>query len=262
LIDSEQGFGDALHFARYARLVRSRSGAERVILETRPELARLFAQNRSWDAEIVAGFNSAASTLPPFDRHVPLLGLPLALGLLEPLPMSTAYLRADPALRGAWSERLGRSTARRIGLAWAGNAVHPLVRLRSMPAEQLRPLLQLDGLAFYSLQIGRGSEAESLKAAGLVDLTQHLTDFAETAALISELDLIISVDTAIVHLAGAIGCPVWTLLSHPGDWRWGLAGETTAWYPTMRLFRQTVAGDWEAVVQRVVAELANRRDRF
>jgi Tfp pilus assembly protein PilF len=256
LIYHEQGLGDTLQFARYVPLVRHHAGAARVILETQPPLARLLAQNSGWDAEIVSGLNMEESDLPPFDYQIPLLSLPLALRRFEPLPIAHSVIQADPNLRRLWRERLGAGEAIRVGLAWAGNPAHKLDRLRSIPPESLLPLLQIPGFQFYSLQVGLEAErSHPLKEVGLIDLTEHLTDFAETAALAAELDLILSVDTASAHLAGAMGRPVWTLLPFQAEWRWGMSGETTPWYPTMRLFRQPAFGDWGAVVQRVAAEL-------
>jgi hypothetical protein len=256
LVYGEQGFGDALQFIRFVPLVRPKAGARRVILETHPALVRLLTQSGGWEAEITPGFQSAENALPSFDSQIPLLSLPLALGLFDPLPMTAAYLRADPELRRAWRERLGARSKPRVGLVWAGSADHTGDRLRSIPAKALLPLLQLRNLEFYSLQLGPPAAATTaLAAAGLIDLTAHISDFADTAALLAELDLIISVDTAVAHLAGAMARPVWTLLPLQSEWRWGPAGEATPWYPTMRLFRQPAWGDWGAVVQRVAAEL-------
>jgi Tfp pilus assembly protein PilF len=255
LIYSEQGFGDAIQFIRYASRVRARSGATRVILETLPGLVRLFGSNGDWGAEIVSGFNSKESALPPFDWQVPLVSLPLALGLHQPLPMVAPYLRADPDLRRAWRERLGSPAKIRVGLVWAGNPENIMDAIRSMPSEALLPLLQLPEINFYSLQLGPHSDAPSLAQAGLINLTKHISDFADTAAFVAELDLIISVDTGVAHLAGAMGQPVWMLLAFQSEWRWGMAGESTPWYPTLRLFRQACFGDWEELVGRVGGEL-------
>jgi hypothetical protein len=256
LIHWEQGYGDALQFARYAPLVRERSGAERVILETHPGMARLLAQSSGWNAEIVSNLADDETRLPPFDCQVPLMSLPLALGIFEPLPMTAAYVHADPELRQEWRQRLGDSSRKRVGLVWAGSTEHKGDRLRSIPPEKLRPLTQIQGLEIYSLQIGPTAvDTQRLRAAGLIDLTEHIHDFADTAALVAELDLVISVDTAVAHLAGAMGREVWTLLPFPSDWRWGLSSDTTPWYPTMRLFRQPHPGDWDAVVESGAKEL-------
>lgn len=244
LIHAEQGFGDTIHFLRYLPLVRSRSGATRVIFQCQPELVSLVRQSGDWDAEI----SSAQSITPSCDLHLPLLSLPLVIGRFDPLPMSQPYLRADSAHRAAWRDRLGPKASIRVGVAWAGSATHREDARRSIAPGALRPLLSIPGLSFYSLQIPRAT-------AELIDLTEHVSDFADTAALLTELDLIISVDTAVAHLAGALGRPVWTLLSAAPDWRWGVEGETTPWYPTMRLFRQRTAGDWDEVIGRVGDEL-------
>jgi hypothetical protein len=252
----EQGLGDALHFVRYLPLLRHRSGASRILLEAHPKLARLFTQSGGWTAEIVPGHRSEESALPPFDCHVPLLSLPLALGRYEPMPMADAYLHADPVLRDEWRQRLGARSSLRVGLVWAGNPEHKLDSLRSIPPEKLLPLLHTPGGEFYSLQMGlpTGGSAQ-WAAAGLIDHTKHLADFADTAALLAELDLVISVDTATAHLAGALGRPVWVMLPFQAEWRWGSTGDRTPWYPTMRLFRQSDFGDWDGVVASVTLHL-------
>jgi hypothetical protein len=190
--------------------------------------------------------------LPEFDWHLPLMSLPLALRIFEPLPMGEPYLHADAGLRASWRERLGPSSELRVGLAWKGNPAHKRDRVRSMALTTMAGLLKSPGVRFYSLQAGADqAERESLAAADVIDWTSHLANFAETAALVAELDLIISVDTAVAHLAGALGRPVWTLLPYAADWRWGQEAETTPWYPTMRLFRQHERGDWRSVLRRV-----------
>jgi tetratricopeptide (TPR) repeat protein len=255
LIHSEQGIGDGLQFLRYAALVRERSGAKRVILETKRELVRLLTQTCGGDLEILPEL-AATSTPPPCDFEIPLMSVPLALGLYEPRPMSGAYLWAEAESRRIWGERLGATRSKRVGLVWAGNPDNKMDRSRSMRPEELLPLFDLRGAEYYSLQLGVvGQPANPLENAGLIDLTAHLTDFAETAALVAELDLVISVDTAVAHLAGAMGRTVWVLLPSHGEWRWGIEGETTPWYPTMRLFRQSALGDWKPVVRRIAAEL-------
>jgi tetratricopeptide (TPR) repeat protein len=255
LICNEQGYGDTIQFARYVSLVKARSGAHRVVLETQPPLARLFAQNGGFEAEIAPGRNLEEITLPPFDFHVSLLSLPLALQQFEPL-QKESYLHANPELRHTWHQKLAVRSGIRVGLVWAGSPLHRQNRRRSMRAEQFQPLLQIPGLELYSLQGGpESAQGQALAEAGLIDLTAGIADFADTAAILAELDLIITVDTAIAHLAGALGRPVWLLLPFPAEWRWGMAGEATPWYPSMRLFRQPAPGDWETVVQRVESEL-------
>lgn len=256
LLHAEQGFGDALQFLRYVPAVRSRAGAEKVILECHPELARLLALGGDWDAEIIARGSWDGSALPPFDLHLPLLSLPFALKTGAPPLMSGPYLISDPDIRKLWRARLSRDPAIRVGLAWAGSPAHKNDRSRSIDFERLLPILGVPGVSFHSLQAGsRDLQSQARSGAGLMDWTAHITDFADTAALMAELDLIITVDTATAHLAGALGKPVWTLLPFVPDWRWGLEKEDTPWYPGMRLFRQPRVGDWESVIRRVAGEL-------
>jgi tetratricopeptide (TPR) repeat protein len=256
----EQGFGDAIHFLRYVPLAARRSRAARVLLECPAELERLLRQSCDPAVEIVPRRPAhQAGALPAMDDHCPLMSLPFAMRADEPLPMEAPYVEVPPEWRTAWRERLAATShgRLRVGLAWAGSAVHTNDRRRSIPAALLRPLLAAHpDIAFYSLQVDRaGADAEPLRDAGLIDLTAHLTDFAETAALLSELDLVISADTAAIHLAGALGRPVWTLLPFAPDWRWGPKREDTPWYPTMRLMRQPKPGEWEPAIERVSAEL-------
>lgn len=185
-----------------------------------------------------------------------MLSLPLALRRFVPEPPAHPYLRADAHRRAKWRDRLGSSSHIRVGLVWQGNPQHVDDRRRSFDPGLLSPLLRVPEVDFYSLQVTpvTGATPSSLPE-GLIDLAPFLTDFAETAALIEQLDLIISVDTATAHLAGALGRPVWTLLPFAPDWRWGLESESTPWYATMRLFRQKAAGAWDEVIQRAAAEL-------
>lgn len=256
LLHAEQGYGDAIQFIRYLPLVRERAQAGRIVVECQPALTRLLAQFAGPDTVIVARQRWDAAALPPFDRHVPLLSLPLVLGKFDPLTVAGPYLSADTELRAPWRERLGPACGLRVGIAWAGNPEHREDRRRSIPLETLRPLLRCDLATFYSLQIDPRAPSD----VDLIDLTTHMRDFADTAALMAELDLVITVDTAAAHLAGALGLPVWLLLPFVPDWRWGLEREETPWYSTMRLFRQPRAGDWESVVQRVVDALRSYPD--
>jgi tetratricopeptide (TPR) repeat protein len=259
LIYNEQGFGDTLQFARYLPLVRQLSGAQRILFRCQRPLLRLFAQTPDFDAELIPDLQQEEAALPPFDFHLPLLSLPLTLGLYEPRSMD-AYLSADPPMRQAWRDRLGAPTGIRVGLVWAGSGTNKGNRRRSMPAEQFRPLLQIPEMTFYTLQIGpENAQGQALADAGLIDLTEHITDFADTAAFLAELDLLITVDTAVAHLAGAMGQPVWLLLPSPAEWRWGVTSETTPWYPSMRLFRQNPGDNWDSVINRIADELKSVR---
>jgi hypothetical protein len=256
LLRAEQGFGDTIQFLRYLPLVRERLQARSVILECPSALARLVLQSDSWDAEIVVAQNGAPYPLASFDHDIPLFSLPVAMERFEPLAMTKPYLWAASELRNRWASRLDRTSTWRVGVAWAGSPNHNRDRQRSIKLEKWRPILSAAGVTFYSLQLGQdATQAQEFRGSGPIDLTGHITDFADTAALLAELDLVVCVDTSIAHLAGAMSKPVWTLLPFVPDWRWGLEREDTPWYPTMRLFRQPKAGDWDSVIQRVAAEL-------
>ncbi|SDG17013.1 MULTISPECIES: tetratricopeptide repeat protein [unclassified Duganella] len=250
LVYAEQGLGDTVQMVRYVPLLVAQ-GAQ-VILQVQEALLPLL---QGTDGATVIGAQQAA---PPHDLHIPLMSLPAALGThLDNLPASAHYVQAD-ATRGAqWQARLGPNSARRIGLAWAGNPKHDNDSQRSIPLRQISQLLQ-PGLEFISLQRDL-SAADRLQLARLPALHSHAaaqTDFAETAALLAQLDLVICVDTSVAHLAGAMGKQVWLLLPYAPDWRWMLECQDSPWYPTMRLFRQQRPGDWDEVLQRVQAALA------
>jgi hypothetical protein len=252
LVHAEQGFGDAIHFIRYAPLMAERGGE--VIVECRAHLADLFRTVKGVREVVVDG-----EPLPAFAAHVPMLSLPLLFQTRRAtIPKEVPYLLVNPARREIWRKRLGEKRGRlRIGLCLAGSALNRRTRTRDISLERLGPLLEVKGIDFFSLQPGPSAEetARSLAKAGIIDHTKEVGDFADTAAFMAELDLVITVDTAVAHLAGALGRPVWTLLPLIPDWRWGLEGADTPWYPTMQLFRQTSAGDWEPVVQRVASAL-------
>jgi tetratricopeptide (TPR) repeat protein len=246
LLYAEQGFGDSLQFVRYAPLVAAR-GAE-VVLEVQPSLHRLLSRTSGTFRVMSRG-----ETLPEFTWQCSLLSLPLAFGTeLGTIPAAVPYVYPDPAQAQAWRRRL-EGTTRRIGLVWGGNPGMHRDRLRSIPLELLLPLINVPGTSFYSLQIGPGSEqAKELPPdVRLTDLAPELNDFSETAAIVANLDLVISVDTSVAHLAGAMGKPVWIMLNKGCDWRWFLQREDSPWYPTARLFRQTTAGGWQEVVNRL-----------
>jgi tetratricopeptide (TPR) repeat protein len=253
LLHAEQGFGDTIQFVRYAPMIADRGG--RVVLQCQPELARFFKSNPQLGQII-----SADDAIPEFEFHSPLMSLPRAFNTdIQSIPATTPYLQADPALAQAWEDRLASAPRGfRVGLVWAGRPTHKRDRHRSFALTQFLPLAAVNGMSFFSLQKGAASEQgnrlpDRMK---LIDLTAHLSDFAETAALISKLDLVIGVDTAVVHLAAAMGKPVWLLLPSVPDWRWLMNREDSPWYPTMRLFRQTSPGDWAEVFGRVRESLA------
>jgi tetratricopeptide (TPR) repeat protein len=252
LLHAEQGFGDTIQFIRYAPLVAERGA--RVIFECFRELATLLQRVEGIDQVIVRG-----EELPVFDGHCPLLSLPLAFDTtIGTIPAGVPYVRTDPVSTQKWKARVKQDNAKmKVGFAWAGNPGFKQNRYRNIPLELFLPLTQIPGVAFYSLQKGGEAEAVKKPPAGMkvFDYTEDIHDFSDTALLIENLDLIISVDTAVAHLAGALGRPVWTLLPFSPEWRWLLDREDSPWYPTMRLFRQTSFGDWRSVIDRVRQEL-------
>lgn len=251
LLHAEQGLGDTLQFCRYVPMVAARDA--RVLLEVQKPLTTLLAQLPG-----VAQVIAHGEPLPAFDLHCPLLSLPLAFGTdLGSIPAPASYLAADPDRVERWRQRLGVPRGRRIGLVWSGSARHRNDRNRSVALPALRPLLT-GGVEVFSLQ--KELRAEDRKALRDIPALRHfgdeLHDFADTAALVECLDLVITVDTSVAHLAGALGKPAWILLPFAPDWRWLLEREDSPWYPRARLFRQPAMGDWASVIERVAAELA------
>ena len=247
----EQGLGDIIQFVRYLPMLRQRGG--RVAFDIPLPMARLMWGMDGIDVSLKDG-----DTLPPFDYHIPLLELPKLLGTtLDTIPAAKAYLHADKNLVEAWGERLGPKEEFRIGLVWGGSSDHLKDRDRSIEPELFRPLVETPGVSALSLMVGRDGEAGRVFGDVVTDLAPDLGDFADTAAAIANMDLVISVDTAVAHLAGALGTMVWTLLPFNSDWRWMLGRDDSPWYPSMRLFRQEKRKDWEGVIERVAAELAD-----
>jgi tetratricopeptide (TPR) repeat protein len=251
LLHAEQGLGDTIQFARYVPLVAN-SGAK-VVLEVQAELKSL-----------MAGLDGAASVIargeaaPAFDVHCPLGSLPLAFHTTpDTVPAQVPYLAADPVRVAKWSARLDAMPHPRVAIAWSGNSDHDNDRNRSIALSRLTPLFAAPA-SFISIQRDvRSEDAAALAAATRVThIGGELDDFSATAAVLALCDLVISVDTAAVHLAGAMGRPVWVLLPFAPDWRWTRNGETTPWYPTVRVFRQTALGDWDGVIARLAGELA------
>jgi tetratricopeptide (TPR) repeat protein len=244
LLHAEQGFGDTIMFARYAPLVAGRGGD--VILQCQPALARLMKSIHGISKIIPAG-----DALPEFDLHCPLLSLPMVFNTsLDSIPANNPYLQPDPADLAVWNDRMKPIASPRVGLAWAGSAAHANDINRSIPAELLAPLAKVDNVQFVSLQ--KDNVRKVSPPIRVRDFTNDLPDFADTAALLANLDLIITVDTAVAHLAGAMGKPVWVLLPHVPDWRWLLNRNDSPWYPTMKLFRQPSRGDWGTPIQVIV----------
>ncbi|MCC3535373.1 MAG: tetratricopeptide repeat protein [Microcoleus sp. PH2017_25_DOB_D_A] len=246
LLHAEQGLGDSLQFIRYVEIVKNRGG--RVIVDCYPQLRRLFAMVDGIDLLIVRG-----EPLPEFDVQVPMLSLPYVLGTrLETIPATTAYL--SPPADAEFALLPDRNL--KVGIVWAGNPKHRKNMQRSCGLSQFLPLLDVSGVTFYSLQ-KEVLEADRalLNGTPIVDLSPHFGDLADTAAAIAKLDLVITVDTAVAHLAGALGKPVWVLLAFSPDWRWLLEREDSPWYPSARLFRQRERGGWEGVFARVAEAL-------
>jgi tetratricopeptide (TPR) repeat protein len=255
-VHAEQGLGSAIQFVRYAGLAGAKGG--RLLLECQRPLQRLFAHSLARPGGPVAEVITKGEVLPPFGCHAPLMSLPHLLGTtLDTIPGEAPYLTAPPDDIAAWRGRLSGAPRPRVGLVWAGNANHENDHNRSMPAQFLAPLVANRRATFFSLQVPAAPDAVAVFPAGsVVDLALMLRDFAETAAVIANLDLVISVDTAVAHLAGALARPVWLLLPYVPEWRWLLERDDSPWYPTMRLFRQGKAGDWESLVKRVTEVLS------
>ncbi|WP_431857294.1 tetratricopeptide repeat protein [Azospirillum sp.] len=254
LIHDEQGVGDAIQFARYAQMVRARGA--RVIVECNTQLVRLLSAMPGIDG-VIGRF----TPLPAHDAHVSLLSLPHQLGTtLDSIPADVPYLKAEPELTAQWADRMGPRKGLRVGLVWAGNPEFKDDRNRSPRLGAVLPLLDVPGVEFFALQKGAGrQDLETYRdrlPANFVDLGDGIGNFADTAAIMMNLDLVISSCTAPPHLAGALARPTWTILPFNCDWRWLLEGDTTPWYPTMRLFRQERRGDWGPVVARVREALA------
>jgi Flp pilus assembly protein TadD len=246
-IHAEQGFGDALQFVRLVPQVRDR--AARVILECRPELKSLFLFSECADEVIAFG-----EPVPPFDVFTSIMSLPGILGItLENMPSRAPYLKSPCGenLPAAETKNL------KVGFVWAGSPTHPDDVSRSTTLEMFAPILKTTSTTFYSLQIPVPERDQSLLRAlpSVLDLSPRLKDFSATANFVAQLDLVIAVDTSIVHLAGALAKPVWTLTQFDADWRWLVDRTDTPWYPTMRLFRQQRRGDWPELVARVAEKL-------
>jgi hypothetical protein len=249
LVHAEQGLGDAIQFVRYVPMLRERGAS--VILEAPRGLTPLFAGIA--DAVVEAG-----APLPDFDCHAPLLSLPRGFGTrLSDIPAAVPYLRVPEDRVRKWRERLGPARRRRVGLVWAGSATHPINSERSIAARLFRPLARIPDIELFSLQKGpEAGQIAELAGCGVIPLEDFANDILDTAAILTELDLLVTVDTMVAHLAGALGRPVWTLLATRSDWRWMLDRPDTPWYPTMRLFRQSRRGDWTGPIDSLVEALS------
>ncbi|GEC57467.1 hypothetical protein BEL01nite_65100 [Bradyrhizobium elkanii] len=253
LLFAEYGLGDAINFVRYVPMLAG--GGGRIVLQVQPALVTLLRPMLPDVAVFARG-----EPLPPFDLQLPLLSLPrIFRTTVETIPAATFYLRADAGKLARWREALAGVTALKVGVVWAGNPRHKGDRQRSLPADAVLPRLVTSGVQLYSLQKEpRPDDAPVLRGlgAGIVDLAPMLGDFADTAAAVCALDLVIAVDTSVAHLAGALGRPVWMLCPYALDWRWLRDRADTPWYPTMRLFRQDKPQAWDRVLTRISDELA------
>jgi Tfp pilus assembly protein PilF len=257
LLIGDQGYGDTIQFARYIPMVAER--CEQVILGCSAEMAPLLAR--------IPGVGVCCHRWNEIPGHAAHTRLSSLAGLfharLETIPNTVPYLTPDPARVASWAERLDRQLPRarpRIGMAWSGRPTHPNDRRRSIRLERIVPLAEAGPACFVSLQkpLPPADAAAMSLFAGLTDLSDALSDFEETAALIANLDMVITVDTAMGHLAGALAKPVWILLPKASDWRWLLDRSDSPWYPTARLFRQRSPGAWDAVIGEVAVALAER----
>jgi tetratricopeptide (TPR) repeat protein len=253
VLHAEQGLGDTIQFIRYAPLLQKMGGHVYALVS--PDLERLFKGQPGIEKLLVDEF-----TLPKIDVHCPMLTAPrLMKTTVETIPADVPYLNADASLVAKWKEQLDRQGdgKRKIGLVWAGRPENQRDRRRTMALEQFAPLSQTTDIQLFSLQKGDAARQAGAPPVGmnLINLAPQLTDFAETAAAIMNLDLVISVDTAVAHLAGALGRPVWTMIPFSPDWRWLLKRTDSPWYPTMRLVRQHEWGKWDDAVADVVNAL-------
>jgi Glycosyltransferase family 9 (heptosyltransferase) len=256
LIHDEQGYGDTFQFMRMVAWAKARSQAK-VVLEINHEMASIARRMAGTDAITLRG-----ELPPPFDVHCEMMSLPMAMGLrLDDLPGDPMpYLSTLPDRREAWRARLAPHGGFKVACLWAGRPTHMNDANRSMSLAMLAPLAQA-GVTFFSIQKGptEGAAQNPPPGMNLVNLSPQIRDFEDTAAILSEVDLLISIDSSPVHLAGALGRPAWVMLPLLPDWRWLLGRDDTPWYPSVRLFRQTEWGRWDQVLDRVAAALAEQR---
>jgi hypothetical protein len=255
LVICEQGFGDCFQFARYLPMVRERVAS--VVIGSGPEIRAVMAN--------VAGEGFEAHErwehLPPFHYQIPISSLPMVLGTtLETIPAAVPYLSADPAKAAAWRARLDATAQgrKKVGVVWQGRPAHPNDRVRSVGLSALTPLLQLDNVLPVSLQFGAGQEqlAQHPARARVLDASGDIKDFSDTAAVIAGLDCVVTIDSAIAHLAGAMAKPTYVMLSYAGEWRWLEKRTDSPWYPTLELVRQSEPGAWDGVVRRIAERLS------
>jgi len=254
LVHAEQGFGDTIQFVRYLQMIQSLGG--HVIFECQKELIRLLKNCAGID-EIIE-----VTSIPDvkFDTHIYLLSLPGIFGTdIDSIPSDTPYISVDPGHSEQWRLKFASNIDFKIGIAWSGRPTFE-DHYRSCSLDDFAPLAEIPGITFYSLQKGPASEEifNPTIDMKIINLDRELNDFSDTAAAMDNLDLIISTDTAVVHLAGAVGVPIWTLLHTSSDWRWFLNRDDSPWYPEMRLFRQTKFNDWTGLFKQVKEALLQK----
>lgn len=255
LVWTEQGLGDNLMLLRFLPLLKRR-GVARLIVYSDPGLVRLVQSIADVD-EVVP--RDRPLPFGRFDLHCPIMSLPLALGTrLATIPGAVPYLFVPQDLKRRWAQKLAGVAPPRVGLAWSGGALYPRNHARSVRLGQLTPLLEIAGVSFVSLQKGEAAGELEGRGSAILDCMDECDDLVDTAALMEQLDLIITVDTAVAHLAGALGKPVWMLNRFESEWRWLVQREDSPWYPTMRIYRQPAPGQWDDVVARVAAALRGR----
>lgn len=251
LIWSEQGQGDIIQFSRYILLAKSRGA--KVTLEVPNQLVSLLS-SIDIDTQVI---KEGASSSTQFDFQIPLMSLPFAFKTeKETIPSNIPYIHADDEKVHGWQKKLGVKSKPRIGLVWSGSTIHKNDSNRSLPLEALSAIMELQ-IEFHSLQVEyRDTDWNFLiESSNVIDHQSDLKDFSDTAALIQCLDLIISVDTSVAHLAGALGKPIWVLLPYSPDFRWMLNRNDSPWYPTAKLFRQEKADKWDTVINTIKNEL-------
>lgn len=252
LLHAEQGFGDTIQFIRYVPLLAEQGAT--VVVECQVPILKELLHSVAGVSDVVA----FGEPLPHFDCHLPLMSLPLAFGTtLETIPSRVPYLSASSEKIDLWRRRLGTSTKKRVGLAWYAKQSQVLNRKRTCPLHFFAPLWAVPDVEFYTLQIGDGADQLDEFRSGheIIDLTNHIRDFADTAAIMANLDMVITIDTAAAHLAGALGVHSWVVLPHVAEWRWLNNRDDSPWYPTMRLFRQPSPGDWPSLMDTVAGAL-------
>ncbi len=257
LLQCEQGMGDMIQFVRYAKLVQQRGF--RVLLSTPPLLTKLFRTCRNIDVVVPYGLE-----LPPFDYRISIMSLPRIMGTtLQTIPADVPYLEPDHSRIANWKKRLDQHVGFRVGIVWQGNRKHPFDHFRSIPLTAFEPLAKMPGVRLISLQKNAGTEQlngaelpfEVIDLGETLDMDSLGQVFLDSAAIMKSLDLVIACDTSIIHLAGALGVPVWLGLGLASDWRWFREREDSPWYPTLRIFRQRIPGDWTSVMDDMARRL-------